>query len=230
VESQHVISTRKLVDSDDEQVLLEELIDRVKPPVPTEASFRGLHYLLYTSFRHPPLRRGSRFGTRAERGIWYGSRELMTCFAEVAYYRLLFLEGTSAQLGTVTVELTAFMAAIRAPAAVDLTRPPFRAFEREISSKSSYASSQRLGADMRAAGVGGFLYLSARAPRRGINVGLFTPSFASKRPGRSETWTCSADRTKVELSQKSLARTHLSRVRFSREQFLVLGELPSPAT
>jgi hypothetical protein len=112
VESQHVVSTRKLVDSDEEQRLLEELIDRVKPPVPKEPGFAGLHYLLYTSFRHPPLGRGSRFGTRAERGIWYGSRELSTCFAEVAYYRLLFLEGTAAQLGTVTVELTAFQATI----------------------------------------------------------------------------------------------------------------------
>ena len=67
VESQHVVSTRKLVDSGEEQALLEELVDRVKPPLPSDPELRRLHYLLSTPFRHPPLRYGSRFGTRAPR-------------------------------------------------------------------------------------------------------------------------------------------------------------------
>ena len=95
VESQYVVSTRKLVDSDEEQRLLEELIDGVKPPTPEGPEFRGLHYLLFTPFRHPPLRYGSRSGTTSERGIWYGSESRHTAFAEVAYYRLLFFEGTA---------------------------------------------------------------------------------------------------------------------------------------
>jgi hypothetical protein len=229
VESQYVLSTRKLVDSDEEQALLEELIDRVKPPVPPGPEFRGLHYLLFTPFRHPPLRYGSRFGTRAERGIWYGSRELATSLAEVSYYRLLFLEGTVAELGTLTVELTAYTAALRMRTGADLTRPPFREHEAEISSKTSYDASQRLGRDMRAERVEGFLFASARATR-GTNVGLFAPAFASKRPKRYETWTCSADRSKVELSKKSIARVRGVRLAFARESFLVGGKLPSPAT
>src|SRR3982750_3687417 len=79
---------------------------RAKLPVP--AGFEGVHYLLYTPFRHPPLRNGSRFGTRRERGILYASRELSSAFAEVAYYRLVFLEGTAAPLAPVLVDLTAF--------------------------------------------------------------------------------------------------------------------------
>ena len=229
VESQHVLSTRKLVDSDEEQALLEELIDRVKPPLPAGPEFRGLHYLLFTPFRHPPLRYGSRFATRVERGIWYGSKELATSFAEVSYYRLLFLEGTRAALGTLTVELTAYVAAIRVRAGADLTRPPFRELEAAISSKTSYEAPQRLGRDMRAAHIEGFLFVSARAPVRGTNVGLLVPAFASKRPKRYQTWTCSADRSKVELSQKSIARTRTARLAFTREDFLVDGELPSPA-
>jgi hypothetical protein len=211
-------------------VLLEDLVDRVKPPAPAGPEFRGLHDLLSTSFRHPPLRHGSRFGTRAERGIWYGSRALATCFAEVAYYRLLFLEGTAADLGTISVELTAFTAAVRARRGVDLTRPPFREHEAAISSKTTYQASQRLGADMRAAGIEGFLYTSARDPQRGTNVGLFVPAFASRRPRRFETWTCSADHDKVEFAQKSVVRTHIARMRFARADFLVGGKLPSPAT
>src|SRR5690606_22438971 len=50
VESQHQVATRRLVDTLDEQVLLEKLIDSAKPPDNT----RGRqHYLLSTPFRYP---------------------------------------------------------------------------------------------------------------------------------------------------------------------------------
>src|SRR5437868_14148689 len=120
VEAQHQVSTRKLVDSAEEQVLLEELIERVKPP---ELTGGRLHYLLFTPFRYPPLRHGSRFGARHERGVWYASENRRTAFAEVAYYRLLFLEGTRAELGTVATQLTAFTVRMRSPRGVDLVAP-----------------------------------------------------------------------------------------------------------
>src|SRR3954463_15070833 len=85
VEAQHQLSTRKLVDSAEEQMLLEDLIERSKPPA---TAGTRLHYLLATPFRYPPLRHGSRFGSRFVRGIWYGSETRRTAFAEVAYYRL----------------------------------------------------------------------------------------------------------------------------------------------
>src|SRR5258705_11843017 len=168
VEAQFRNSTRKLVDSDEEQRVLEELLDgRAKLPVP--AGFEGLHYLLYTPFRHPPLRNGSRFGTRRERGILYAARELPVAFAEVAYYRLLFLEGTSAPLSPLLVDLTAFSFRIAAERGVDLTGPPFRRFEERISSPASYADSQRLGAEMRADGAQAGLYGPAPARGAGVN-------------------------------------------------------------
>src|SRR3954464_4226566 len=86
VEAQHQVSTRKLVDSSEEQILLEELIDSAKPPDVTRGRS---HYLLSTPFRYPPLLHGSRFGARHERGIWYGSETRRTAFAEVAYYRFV---------------------------------------------------------------------------------------------------------------------------------------------
>ena len=165
VEAQFRNSTRKLVDSDEEQRLLEELLDaRAKLPVP--AGFGGLHYLLYTPFRHPPLRNGSRFGTRRERGILYAARDLPTAFAEVAYYRLVFLGGTAAPIAPLLVELTAFSFRIAAARAVDLTEGPFREFQARISSPVSYDDSQRLGAEMREAGVQACLYVLARARER----------------------------------------------------------------
>ena len=101
VESQHQVATRKLVDTLDEQALLEELIDGAKPP---DATNGRLHYLIATPFRYPPLKHGSRFGTAHERGIWYGAESVATAMAEVAYYRLVFLEGTTADLGRITVD------------------------------------------------------------------------------------------------------------------------------
>ena len=226
VEAQHITSTRKLVDSDEEQELLEQLIDQQKPPMPDDG--KRFHYLLYTPFRYPPLRHGSRFGTRAERGIWYGSEQIRTALAEVAYYRLVFLEGTSAQLGTVIVDLTSFEVALRCDRFVDLTDVAFADFAQEIASPTHYGRAQQLGADMRAAHVTAFRYRSARDRYRGINLGIFSSSvFASRFPTGFRTWRCVTTKAKVEISGKD----YLQRVRyqFPREDFEVQGKLPAPA-
>jgi hypothetical protein len=219
------VSTRKLVDSLDEQELLEELIERVKPPEPTGGR---LHYLLFTPFRYPPLRHGSRFGGRNERGIWYGSGDKRTAFAEVAYYRLVFLEGTRADLGALTTQLTAFTVRMRSARAVDLVAPPFDAHRKEIASPVSYASSQALGHAMRTAGVELFRYPSARDAGGGVNIGAFTAAvFGKSKPQGFETWHTTATRERVELTKGDyFKRDSFS---FPRQQFLVDGSLPAPA-
>lgn len=228
VEAQHLTSTRKLVDSAEEQALLETLIERAKPPVPAGPEFDGLHFLLTTSFRYPPLRHGSRFATRFERSLWYGSKERRTAFAEAAYYRLLFLEGTAADLGRLEVEVSAFRVPVRARRGIDLTKPPFDADRDRISSPVRYDESQALGAVMRESGVEAFRYRSARDPEDGVNVALFTPrAFAANRPETPETWACTASRDLVEFRRKDFfVRAAVS---FAREVFLVGGELPAPA-
>jgi hypothetical protein len=226
VEAQHVISTRKLCDSDEEQRLLEEMLEKSKPPLPPEA--KRLHYLLATSFRYPPLRNGSRFGTRLEPGIWYGAREQRTVFAEAAYYRLVFLEGTKAAIPRLSVDLTAFRAAIKTARGVDLTRPPFAAHQAKISSRSNYRTSQALGREMRAAGVEVFEFVSARDRDHGVNVGVFSPkAFSSARPLGLETWHAVATRDLVEVSRRDFFRRQS--LSFPRGDFLVRGLLPSPA-
>jgi hypothetical protein len=225
VEAQHQVSTRKLVDSAEEQALLEELIDSAKPPDITRGR---LHYLLFTPFRYPPLPHGSRFGTRNERGIWYGSLELRTAFAEVSYYRLLFLEGSKAKLGTVTTPLTAFTARVRAARGVDLVVKPFDAHRRAIASPTSYSASQALGAAMRAAGVEAFRYPSARDSEGGIGFAVFVPSvFGTGKPKSFETWYCAASRERVEITQADYFKRES--FAFPRAQFLVQGVLPAPA-
>ncbi|HTE54908.1 MAG TPA: RES family NAD+ phosphorylase [Kofleriaceae bacterium] len=224
-----MVSTRKLVDTLEEQELLEELIERQKPPAPEGREFHGLHQLLGTPFRYPPLRWGSRFGQRHERGIWYGSLTVPTALAEVAYYRMVFLDGTTANISPVA-ELTAFSAGFASDAAADLTRTPFERYVPQISSPTDYRDAQMLGTEMRADGVEVFQYRSARDRDGGSNLGLFTPrAFSSKRPGREQAiWVCYAGRQRVDMLRKNLlsGRDKLS---FPRSDFEVGGLLPAPA-
>ncbi len=225
VEAQHELSTRKLVSSAQEQALLEELIDRAKPPDLTSGK---LHYLLATPFRYPPLRWGSRFGTRHERGIWYGAESRDAMFAEVAYYRLVFLDGTRADLGTVATMLTAFRSSARSAHAVDLTAPPFAGHRATIASPVSYSETQALGRAMREAAIELFRYPSARDPRGGTNVGAFAPAvFGRSKPRDFENWQCTASKALVELVKRDYFGREL--FSFPREMFLVDGKLPLPA-
>ena len=224
VEAQHAISTLKLVDSDEEQGLLEELLEQVKPPMP--AGVGKLHYLLATPFRYPPLRHGSRFATRFEPSLWYGAEELRTAFAEVAYYRLLFLEQTEADIAPIEVELSAFQAKVRSTCCVDLTTGPFREYQLALRSPSSYSATQPLGAAMRADGVEMFVFASARDDQAGRNVALFTPTvFTRNNPTVPQTWRCIATKDRVEI----VRRDYFTRARhtFARTTFLVNGRLPT---
>jgi hypothetical protein len=225
VEAQHLVSTRKLVDSVEEHAVLEELIEASKPPR-SVAGHR--HVLLATPFRYPPLRHGSRFGARYEPGLWYGSESHRALFAEVAYYRLLFLEGTAADLDIVTTWHTAFTVRMRTERGIDLTRAPFGAHRESIASPSAYTDTQALGRDMREAGVEAFRYPSARDRDGGVNIGVFTAAvFGSARPRQLETWHSSATRQAVDLVRHDFSGA--STFTFRREQFLVDGRLPAPA-
>jgi hypothetical protein len=225
VESQHQVSTRVLVDTLAEQALLEALIDGAKPP---DATAGRQHYLLFTPFRYPPLRHGSRFGDRSHRGIWYGAESVPTAMAEVAYYRLVFLEGTTAALDRLSVELSAFTVRMRTTRGVDLVAPPFDVHRLVLASRSEYAATQALGAAMRADGVELCRYVSARDPGGGVNVAAFTPqAFGRSVPRAFQRWHCVADRTRVELWRRDYdARESIS---FVRSDFLVAGRLPMPA-
>ena len=225
VEAQHLVSTRKLVDSDAEQAVLEDVLETQKPPAPDTAR---LHYLLFTPFRYPPLFHGSRFGPRWERGIWYGAEEPRAAFAEVAYYRLLFLEGTTAPLGLVQTDLTAFRTPLKSSRGLDLTRPAFRRWQGELTSKTSYEQTQPLGTEMRGGGVEMFRYRSARDVEGGINVGVLAPqAFAARRPRELQTWRAWATRASVDISRRDYFVR--DEYRFPRENFLVRGVLPRPA-
>jgi len=227
VEAQHRVSTRQLVDTLEEQQILEEIIEEVKPPRPESPGFAMLHFLLMTPFRRPPLLHGSRFGRRDERSLFYSAEKVETALAEKAYYQLVFLAGTRADMPKVTCDWTAFSVEVATRRGIDLTAAPFDRYRSAISSPMSYRDSQPLGRAMRAAGVEAFTFHSARSPGGGINVALFEPVFATRKPRQQHTWRCEATVAACELF--ALASSTSRVLAFARAQFEVDGILPFPA-
>lgn len=228
IDSQNIVATRKLVDSLEEQDILEELIESSKPVL--KQNLTDLHPFLYTPFRYPPLQCGSRFGSRFEPSLWYGSLELNTAMAETAYYRFHFLRASQAEYGNVVTDHTAFSTQIKTKRGIDLTRSPFSEYTSIISSPASYEVSQQLGNEMRQENVEAFHYHSARDPNKGINIALLTPeTFLHKRPQASsfQSWKCIVNEKVAEFVR--LSAINIESRSFLRDIFLSNGELPFPA-
>ena len=119
---------------------------------------------------------------------------------EVAYYRLLFLHDTKADL-KLNIPLSAYSVKVFSEKALDLTRDSFDGFREEISSPVSYEISQPLGTDMRKNAVELFLYYSARTFALEKNVGIFYPHVFIDKQLLQEplNWNCYADKTVVEF-------------------------------
>ncbi|MEW6119206.1 MAG: RES family NAD+ phosphorylase [Pseudomonadota bacterium] len=223
VESQEEVATSRLVSSLARQVVLEDLLEATKPP----RRDRGLHYLLATPFRYPPLKHGSRFGTRHEPSLFYGSLTTRTVLAEAAYYRFVFWHGMAvpptAKLDT---QHTLFGAAYRATRGLRLHAPPFDAQRAQLVAPADYTATQALGAVLRAAGVEAFEFVSARDAAGGINVALFTPkALAKKQPAWQEAWLCELTGAHVRFRAARGREVH----DFPVAAFEVNGALPWPA-
>ena len=217
VEAQHKVVTRKLVDSLEEQFLLEELLDSKKPPY-QQAGDEHLHYLLSTPFRYPPLKYGSRFGTRLRRGIWYGSARVKTALAEVAYYRFVFLEGTDADLGTVYADFTVFRASVKTSRGIDLTREPFLKLKSRLIDPTDYKLTQELGDKMRDTNIQAFRFFSARDKDNGINIAVLNGlAFDQKKPLEFMHWHCIANLDQVEFVSQDILKQ--SQLKFTRNYF-----------
>lgn len=224
VESQEQVATNNLVDSLTEQSLLEEMLERSKPPLPVGTE--GLHYLLATPFRYPPLPCGSRFGRRFEPGLFYSSQKLATALSEAAYYRFVFWSGMekpppSSRLIT---QHTAFAANYRTVAGLQLQHPPFAAYEKFLTNPSDYSITQQVGSAMRAEGVSAFEYTSARDPDKGINVALYTPeAFTNNEPAYQQSWLCETRADKVIFAGQNEV------YQFELDNYLFDGRFPQPA-
>ena len=226
VESQEQVATRELVDGDlAAQTVLEAEIERSKPPRPTGTE--RLDYLLATPWRYPPLRHGSRFGTRHEPSLFYGSGGAATALAETAYYRFVFRDDMAVAPATIGSRHTSFEARYRTARGLKLQGPPFETWQAVLTHPSDYGPTQALGAALRDAGVAAFEFTSARDPSRGHNVALVEPgALVSTRHARPGGWFCSTDAEAVTFSRRAAPGEIL---RFALSDFLVGGALPRPA-
>jgi hypothetical protein len=226
VESQEEVATLGLVETLAEQRRLERLLEHAKPPL--LAGTEHLHYLLAAPFRYPPLTYGSRFGTRQEPGLFYGSLGATALLSEAAYYRFVFWAGMASPppSGKLDTQHNVFTVDYRSEQGLRLYTPPFTRFAALLTSRDSYDATQQLGRDMRAAGIECFEYQSARDAAGGFNVALYTPrALASTRPKRRTSWLAETRAEAVTFSERG-SRDVAS---FPLEQFLVAGSLPLPA-
>jgi hypothetical protein len=189
VEAQHRVSTMKLVDTLDEQSMLESLVEATKPPVPADC--RHLHYLLATPFRYgAPYPSGSRFRRAGMTpGVFYASRTSSTAIAEITFHRLLFFaDSPQTPWPTGNGDLTAFSVRFRTGAGIDLTAPPFDADRARWTQPTDYSACQALADAARDAHIDVLLYSSVRQPD-GVNVALLAcRAFAGREPLERQTW------------------------------------------
>ena len=225
VESQEQVATNSLVRTLAEQALLEDLIEASKPKLLGPAI--GLHYLLATPFRYPPLPWGSRFGRRFEPSLFYAARSIATVLAESAYYRFVFWSGMAAPPpAPLDTRHTLFSVSIGTSRGLRLQQAPFDEHAAALLDRRHYGATQALGSAMRDAGIEAFEYRSARDPQQGLNVALFTPAaLGSPKPDILDEWLCQTTAERVSYYSRSGGGVR----EFPLETFRVDGELPLPA-
>ncbi len=206
VESQHIAATMKLVDTHDEQDLLESLLESSKPRL--TAGLSGLDYLLATPFRYSPLRSGSRFRGITDPGVFYGAESIHTAAAELGYWRWRFLQDAPDLERLDPVAHSAFSVALRTPA-IDLRLPPFDADRTVWRHRSDYAGTQAFARIARHAGVGAIVYQSVRDPAPAWCVAVLDPAgFAQPTPRAGmQTWYLAVSRRAVTWRREAESMT-----------------------
>jgi hypothetical protein len=217
VEAQHRVSTMKLVDSVEEQAVLEDLLEETKPALPPQCE--GLDYLLATPFRYgAAYPHGSRF-RRAGRtaGVYYAAFEISTAIAEMAFYRLLFFaESPATPLPSNAAEYTAFAVPIESGRVLDLTLPPLVRDRAVWEDRQDYTACQALADAARAAGAEAIVYRSVRDPSAGRNLALLDAvAFAAREPAERQTWRIRLSRSGIQ----AIRDFPLQRIGFATSDF-----------
>jgi hypothetical protein len=212
VEAQHVVATMRLVDTLEEQRVLEELLETSKPALPLEA--REKHYLIFTPFRYrSPI--ASRFRRASDPGIWYGAEELKTACAEVAYWKWRFLMDSDALADrALHTEHTFFEAKVRGRCA-DLTAYPWKSASHAWRHKTDYSACHDLADEARKRALAWVRYAALRVPE-GIGGAVLRPdSLSLADPLGQQTWACKTNAAGAYLQRPGLGE----RFEFSAAQW-----------
>ncbi len=225
VEQQGAEATRRLTDSLDEQAWLERFLEDSKPDAPDAKECPLRHRLLLAPFRYQK-RHGSRFASRWERGLFYGSRSRFGCLVEGAYYEFVFQSGPERPFPKCSaLRKTLFHVEMRTPMALKLQNSTSSELQRKLRDPVDTNFCQQLGQNMREAGIHAFEYHSARCKDDVVQVGVISCCVFSSMPFDhiDVQMEASADQVIFHcLDDHSVNH-------FDREQFLVNGYLPKPS-
>ncbi len=202
VEAQHVVSTMRLVDTSEEQDLLEELLEGSKPPMP--AASQPKHYLLSTPFRYSPAHR-SRFRPANSRGQWYGALNIYAACAEVAYWRHRFILDSAGMRDQVLLTEHSFFQAILQGSALDLMELPWVRARTAWTHGSDYEANHAVAAEAQRRGVQWMGYESVRAPGERCVVAFDVNCLQEPAQGLDSTlqrWACKATRSSVMFTRE----------------------------
>jgi hypothetical protein len=189
VEGQHVVSTLRLVDSLEEQDVLEAVLEATKPKVPPEC--RHLHYLMFSPFRYGLYPYDSRFRRKGRTpGVFYAAEASETAAAETVWYRMRFFAASpGTPLPLRAAQYSAIACAVAAPLAVDLIGGPLAAEAEKWTDPDDYSHCLALADRARGAGAEAIRYASVRHPDALPNVAVLTcRAFALPEPQKAETW------------------------------------------
>lgn len=202
VEAQHRVSTMALVDTLEEQALLEHILDDSKPAL--EPELQSLHYLLFTPFRYPPLPNGSRFRSATDPGVFYGAEAGRTACAELGYWRWRLLMDSPQIQSIPPVQQTLFRISAHGNA-IDLRTPPLARRRKQWTDPNDYSASQALASQARKQGVQIIQYESVRDPQSGGCAVLLSPAaFVSRKPIDSQSWTLAVFKHRVVWQRDSI--------------------------
>lgn len=199
VEAQHRVATARLVDTLQEQALLEDLLEGSKPSLPRPPR----HYLLMTPFRYPPPHPGgSRFRGARDPGVFYGAEERRTACAELGYWRWRFLLDSPKLARLEPLPQTLFQVRIDCHA-LDLTAPPLSRDAALWRNPADYGACQVLARQARSAGADGIRYVSVRDPEGGPCGALFSPRCFAGEPANEQSWFLAVTRERVRWRRDS---------------------------
>lgn len=203
VESQEEVATLLVVDDVEEQAMLESMLDEVKPAY--RVGTQGMHYLLKTAFRYPPLKWGSRFGTTLMPSYFYAGEDRATVLCECAYYRFLFLQDMFEPYSeAIRSEYTVFSVSVASDNCLDLASEFFQPIRSKISAPDSYDCSQSIGVwSYERNDIEAIRFSSARH-KEGSNVAVAEPkAIRSRAPTTQERWLCLTKPNIVSFSSRA---------------------------
>lgn len=208
IEGQYRASTMRIVDTDDEQSVLEDVLEAAKPPVPTPC--QHLDYQFWSPFRYGRYPRASRFRRAGPTpGVWYGSESALTAVAESIWGSLRFFAASpESPMPRWPVEHTAVMADIRVDRSIDLTAPDM-ANQGCWQDPSDYSDCLDLADAVREDGCQAIRYASVRHPDRKANVAVMDcAGFVQPAPIQTQTWHLMLTPTWVRAHCETLRQRH----------------------